>query len=132
MNHDALPVNAPKATTANNYYRAGQMRFDDNGGGAPNYEPNSFGGPAQDPSVAEPPLALQGDAGRHDHRKGNDDYTQAGNLYRMFDDGQRDRLAAAIAGSMDGVPQEIIDRQLAHFDAADADYGKRVREALKG
>ena len=131
VNHDSLPVNAPKATTANNYYRAGQMRFDDNGGGAPNYEPNSFGGPAQDPSVAEPPLALHGNADRYNHRDGNDDYTQAGNLFRMFDDGQRDRLAAAIAGSMDGVPQEIIDRQLAHFDQADGDYGKRVRAALK-
>lgn len=130
VNHDQLPVNAPKATQAHNYYRAGQMRFDDNGGATVNYEPNSFDGPQQQADVAEPPLPLQGPAARYDHREGNDDYTQAGNLYRMFDLDQRQRLAAAIAGAMQGVPQEIIDKQLQHFDRADADYGKRVRKAL--
>jgi catalase len=130
VNHDQLPVNAPKATKANNYYRDGQMRFDGNGGAAVNYEPNSMGGPQQQPAAAEPPLPITGPADRYDHRQGNDDYTQAGNLYRMFDEGQRQRLTAAIAGAMDGVPQEIIDRQLVHFDRADEDYGRRVRLAL--
>jgi len=32
---------------------------------------------------------------------------------------------------MEGVPKEIIDRQLVHFDKADPKYGKGVREALK-
>ncbi len=131
VNHDMLPVNAPRATSANNYYRDGQMRFDGNGGGAVNYEPNSFDGPAEDPSVLEPPLPLNGSAARYNHRDNNDDYTQAGNLFRLFDDGQRQRLAAAIAGAMQGVPQEIIDRQLEHFDRADPEYGQRVRAALK-
>jgi catalase len=131
VNHDSLPVNAPKATQAQNYYRAGRMRFDGNGGGDVNYEPNSFGGPAQTPAFAEPPLSLHGDADRYDHRQGNDDYTQAGNLYRLFDEGQRQRLASAIAGAMQGVPAEIIDRQLNHFDQADPEYGARIREALE-
>lgn len=41
-----------------NYQRDGAMRFDANGGGAVNYEPNSFGGPVEDPSVKEPPLPI--------------------------------------------------------------------------
>ena len=35
---------------------------------------------------AEPPLPLAGDADRYDHREGNDDYTQAGDPFRLFDD----------------------------------------------
>ena len=130
VNHDMLPVNAPRATEAVNHYRAGQMRFDGNGGASPNYEPNSFDGIQEDPAAMEPALPLDGPAARYDHRADNDDYTQAGNLYRMFDDAQRDRLAAAIADAMQGVPAEIIERQLKHFDAADPDYGQRVRKAL--
>ena len=94
------------------------------------YEPNSFGGPVQDKSQAEPPLRISGDASRYDHREGNDDYTQAGDLFRLFDDNQKRRLFGNIAGAMRGVPQRIIDRQLAHFDKADPAYGEGVRDAL--
>ena len=38
------------------------------------YEPNSFGGAAQDERYAEPPLKIAGDAERYNHRDGNDDY----------------------------------------------------------
>ena len=45
------------------------------------YEPNSFNGPKEDPRFAEPPLPLQGDADRYNHRDANDDHTQAVNLW---------------------------------------------------
>ena len=48
VNYDLLPVNEPKCPYST-YNRDGSMRFDANGGGAPNYEPNSFGGPTEDP-----------------------------------------------------------------------------------
>ena len=92
------------------------MRFDGNGGGAVNYEPNSFGGPTEDPRFKEPPLKISGDADRYDHRDGNDDYTQAGNLYRLFTPAEKRASAPQYAGAMSGVPKEIIDRQLAHFE----------------
>jgi catalase len=44
---------------------------------------------------------------------------------------EKERLVKTIAGALGGASQEIIDRQLPHFDKADEDYGKRVREALK-
>jgi len=44
---------------------------------------------------------------------------------------ERERLHQAVAGAMEGVPQEIIDRQLAHFEKADPAYAKGVRKALK-
>jgi catalase len=32
---------------------------------------------------------------------------------------------------MAGIPQHIIDRQLAHFAKADVEYGTKVKERLK-
>jgi len=45
-NFHMLPVNMPKAATESSYQRDGPMRSDNNGGGGPNYWPNTFGGPA--------------------------------------------------------------------------------------
>jgi catalase len=129
-NHGLLPVNRPHAATASNYQRDGAMRFDDNGRGAVNYEPNSFGGPKQDPAAAEPALPLRGAADRYDHRAGNDDYSQAGALFRLLDDGARARLMDNIAGAMRSVPEAIQRRQIAHFANADPAYGAGVAERL--
>lgn len=129
VNYDALPVNKPRCPV-HTYNRDGAMRFDGNEGGAVNYEPNSFGGPREDGAGAEPPLALDGAAARYDHRDGNDDYAQPGALFRLMDDAARGRLCANIAAAMAEVPDDIVERQLAHFDRADADYGAGVRRAL--
>jgi catalase len=129
VNSDRLPVNAPKCPVMN-YHRDGTMRFDANGGGSVNYEPNSFQGPKQNPAFQEPPLKISGDAARYDHRVGNDDYTQPGNLFRLFDQGQRERLFANIGRSMAGVPKEIQMRQICHFFRADPAYGMGVAKRL--
>ncbi len=129
-NHGALPVNRPHATEVRNYQRDGAMRFDGNGGGRPNYEPNSFGGPTQDPSKAEPPLRISGDAARYDHREGNDDYAQAGALFRLIGTEAQERLMDNIAGSLGQAPAFIQQRQLKHFYAADPDYGAGIAKRL--
>jgi catalase len=131
VNYEALPVNKPRCPVAT-YHRDGPMRFDGNSGGAVNYEPNSRGGPVEDPRFKEPPLRISGDADRYDHRAGNDDFTQAGNLYRLMTAEQRGRLHHAIAKAMQGVPHEIIERQLGHFAKADPAYAEGVRKALGG
>jgi catalase len=128
-NHESLEVNRPRCPV-HNYYRDGEMRFDGNGGGSVNYEPNSFGGPVQDKSVQEPPLKISGDADRYDHRQGNDDYTQAGDLFRLMSADQRQQLFDNIAAAMQGVPEEIIRRQLGHFDKADPAYAAGVAKAV--
>lgn len=128
--YEALPVNAPRCPV-HHYHQDGAMRFFPNN---PNpdayYEPNSFGGPVQDPSVKEPPLKISGDAARYDHRKGNDDYSQARALFLLFDAGQKERLFANIAASMQGVPSFIIERALGHFDLVHPDYAKGIVAAL--
>ena len=129
--YEALPVNRPKSAV-NHYHMDGAMNFTEPGGGDAFYEPNTMGGPTQDEAFAEPPLKISGDADRWDHRDGNDDYTQPGNLFRLMPADEKVRLCQNIAEAMDGVPQEIIDRQLAHFDKADPAYGAGVRSALAG
>ncbi|GAB2790629.1 catalase [Halomonas shantousis] len=129
--YEALPVNQPKCPV-HHYHKDGPMRFfTNNPDPDAYYEPNSFGGPVERPDVAEPPLPLEGDASRYDHREGNDDYSQPRALFTLFDAGQRERLFSNIAAAMEGAPHFIIERQLAHFDQVHPDYGQGVRAALK-
>ena len=125
VNHESLPVNRPRCPV-HTYHRDGLMRFDGNQGGAVNYEPNCFGGPVEDPGFKEPPLRISGDADRYDHRAENDDYSQAGNLFRLINGEQQMRLMDNIARAMQGVPKEIVRRQVAHFHRADPAYGAGV------
>src|SRR6266403_980808 len=67
VNYASLEVNRPKCPM-NTYHRDGAMRFDANGGIGPNYEPNSFDGPAEDPAYRDPMFHVEGEAGRHNHR----------------------------------------------------------------
>ena len=130
--YEALPVNAPRCPMRH-YHKDGAMRFfqNDTGNADAYYEPNSFGGPTQDQRHAEPALPLHGDADRYDHRDGNDDTTQPGNLFRLFDEAQKQRLFDNIAAAMQGVPESIQRRQVAHFAKADPAYGAGVLKALK-
>ncbi|MGI8469729.1 MAG: catalase, partial [Pyrinomonadaceae bacterium] len=129
VNHEQISVNRP-LTEVHNYQRDGFMRTDGNHGGRLNYEPNSFNGPKEDKSAAEPPLKISGDATRYDHRRGNDDYTQPGKLFRLMSDSQKQQLFDNIAAGMKDVPQFIIDRQIEHFTKADPAYGEGVRKAV--
>ncbi|QPC80514.1 catalase [Phototrophicus methaneseepsis] len=128
-NYETLPVNRPQAPV-HNYQRDGYMRHDGNGGAAPNYEPNSFGGPAQNAQYDEPPFPVDGVGDRYNHREGNDDYTQAGNLFRLMTPDARARLIENIVGSMQGIPQYIQERQIEHFLKADPEYGQGVAAGL--
>lgn len=129
-NYQQLPVNRPRCPVAHTQ-RDGAMSHGI-GGSTPNYFPNSFDDtPKAAPQYREPALPL-GDvlADRHDHRDGNDDYTQAGDLYRLMSDEQKDRLAQAIAAPLSQARKEVQHLQLQHFHKADPDYAARVAAAL--
>jgi len=127
--YEALPVNRPK-NAVHNYNFDGPMRSDSPRGTSAYYEPNSFDGPVENRHFAEPPLKLCGDAGRYDHRVGNDDYTQPGDLFRLMSPAQQAQLFGNIATAMTGVPAEIIQRQLVHFHKADPAYAAGTARAL--
>ena len=130
--YEALPVNAPKCPYAH-YHKDGAMRFFKNDSGNPDayYEPNTMGGPVEDPAFNEPPLKISGDADRYNHREGNDDYTQPGNLFRLFNAEQKQRLFNNMADAMKGTSSEVIERQLGHLKKADPAYAEGVRKAVK-
>jgi len=129
-NHQHLPVNAPRCPF-HNQQRDGAMAGA-NGGATVNYDPvQAQGSNPHGMGHGEPPLALDGAAGRYDGRGKEDDYTQAGDLFRLMPAGEQQALFNNIAGPLSQVSVEIIARQLAHFDQADAAYGAGVRAALK-
>ena len=131
-NYHLLPVNRPKAVKTMNYQRDGYMRFDANGGSAPNYYPNSFGGPEPDIQAAEPPYEVSGKAARQPYTHPNDDFVQPGNLYRkVMTDQDRDHLIGNIVTHLCNAKKEIQIRQTKIFSKADTEYGQRVAEGLK-
>jgi catalase len=134
INHTALPVNRPHAVEANNYGRDGQMRFDGNSGSMKNYEPNSFDGPVQNNEPTYAPIEVHGVTGSFpwERHKEDNDFVQAGNLYRLMSEDEKNRLVDNIANSLSQVSrQEIIDRAISNFRNADPDYGNRVSKAVQ-
>ncbi len=131
VNHHQVPVNAPKCPVMN-YTRDGAQASGKQYGAMPNYWPNSVEGtPKPDPQFADPAWALgETIVDRFDSTVDHDDYTQPGNLFRLFDDGQRDRLAKRIAGALGQARKEVQMRQLSHFFRADEEYGRRVADYL--
>jgi catalase len=129
-NYHEIPVNRPQCPV-HHYMRDGALASAEYGD-APNYWPNSLEGtPQPDPSAKDPAWNLgQAIVDRFDSTVDHDDYTQAGNLYRLFDEGQKERLATAIAGALGQARREVQKLQVAHFAKADPDYGRRVAAKL--
>lgn len=128
-NHQQLPVNAPRSPV-HSYQRDGSMATGSYGS-APNYEPNSYAdAPKQSPRHGEPALALSGAADRHDHRADSDYFSHAGALFRLMSDEQKALLINNIAGTMAGVSEDVIQRQLQYFFKADPAYGEGIAKAL--
>ncbi|MET8421700.1 catalase [Streptomyces sp. NPDC005134] len=134
VNHTQLPVNAPRTAVVDNYGRDGLHATRNGARHDKNYEPNSYAGPAQNDAALSAPLAVHGWTGTHAapaHTK-DDDFFQAGELYRLMSEDEKGRLVANIAGGLSQVTRDdVIEKNLAHFHAADAEYGKHVEEAVR-
>lgn len=128
--YEMLPVNRPLADV-NTYHADGSMNFSTPSASDAYYEPNSFGGPMEDPSFAEPPFPVTGEGDRYNHREESDDYfSQPRSLFHLMDESQKNQLFHNIAEAMDGVPRFIIDRQLGLFEQVDPAYAAGVAKAL--
>jgi catalase len=130
-NYASLPVNRPRVEVSN-YMRDGLMRPDANGGSADNYEPNSFGGPVQNKQYIEPSYKLPGNTtGRFDQKTNrNDDYVQAGDLYRLMKADEQDRIVDTIVTMMKSVRRDIQLRAVGNFAKCDATFGERLARGL--
>ena len=130
-NYHLIPVNRAKGVAADNYQRDGAMRTDANAGGGPNYYPNTFGGPQPMPEAAEPTFEVSGMAARQPYTHPNDDFVQAGALYRkVMTDQDRDHLIGNIVAHLGNAQKHLQLRQTALFYKADPEYGRRVAEGL--
>ncbi|NQY27189.1 MAG: catalase [Piscirickettsiaceae bacterium] len=139
VNVNQLAVNAAKCPV-NNYQRDGAMaggcpvHGGENQGSGTNFYPNdriNEGAPSPDLSVAEPPMPVENDAWINRYQTDQDDhYSQAGDLYRLMDESQKDQLAKNIAGGLVHANRSIQVRLLTQFENADSGYANRVRLAL--
>lgn len=130
-NHQLLPINRPIVET-NNYQRNGYMRFDDNGGSAPNYEPNSYAdAPKETPENKITPFEVSGfaDSVAYDS---DDHYSQPRALFRdVLNDEERERLMQNFADHLSGVTREgIVERQLKLFEKVDPELAAGVEKRI--
>ena len=146
VNHNQLPVNQPRCPV-HHYQRDGAMAgmcpmhggankpHENNQDSGVNYYPNDQveqGAPAPAPQFAPPPLSL-GEAWVKAYDQSHEDYySQAGALFRLMNEDQKQQLVSNIAGGLSQANASIQERMLAQFNKADPEYGKRVAQALKG
>ncbi|MBL4659886.1 MAG: catalase [Alcanivoracaceae bacterium] len=136
-NANQLPVNAAKCPV-HHYQRDGAMagmkpiheNTNINGSGV-NFYPNdqiNQGAPAPLETVLEPPMPLEKGAwiAKHDTMQNEDYFNQAGDLYRLMDDSQKQQLCETIAGGLSQASKSVQQRMLAQFTLADEDYAKRI------
>ncbi|KAG0373488.1 hypothetical protein BGX24_011632 [Mortierella sp. AD032] len=140
-NYLQLPINQPYRTTVVHHQRDGPMNFSENFNGLPNYEPQSRDpkGPQQqmeDIRCKMSKVRLEGTTGRFSPRqsrsfKPEDDFVQPGDLYRLMKGKEQDDLIKNIVTHIKNVKdQTIVQRQIALFNKADPEWGRRVQEGL--
>lgn len=127
--YEMLPINRPIVET-NTYHMDGSMNLATPKSSDTYYEPNSFEGPVEDKRYVEPPFPTNGDGYRYDHREGNDDFSQPRALFNLMSDDQKAQLFSNISDVMEGVPEEIVQRQLSLFEKVSPDYAEGVKKAL--
>ena len=128
-NYSLLPINRP-LFEVRNYQRDGAMRFDANGGPGPNYEPNTANGPSPAPLYSPTPVEVAGAGVRVGYRDEDNDFVQAGDLYRLMSEDEKARLVDNLVNHMKSVRKDVQQRQVLHFYKADSDYGQRVAQGL--
>ncbi|MED5234768.1 MAG: catalase-related domain-containing protein, partial [Pseudomonadota bacterium] len=89
------------------------------------------GEPAEAPEVQEPPMPLEQDAWLdiYDNRD-EDNYSQAGDLYRIMSEDQKQQLVNNIADGLSQATKDVQEAMFVQYDLADSDYGERVRKAV--
>jgi catalase len=133
VNYKQIPVNSPQVPV-HSYSKDGAMRtvsVTD-----PVYAPNSYGGPAADPSRTDQAglWAVDGEMVRSAYtpRADDDDFTQARTQVRdVLDDAARERLVSNVAGHLSaGVSDKVLGRAIEYWKRVDEELGTRVESAV--
>jgi len=134
-NHQHIPVNAPR-NQAQTYQRDGA--FAGVGipvNGAVNFYPNdqaATGAPVPSKLPVEPPLPTEHEAaaGWYDNRD-EDNFSQAGDLFRIMTKDQKQRLFDNIAGGLVHASARAQQAMLDYFERADPAYANGVLDAMQ-
>jgi len=133
-NYEQLPVNAARCPV-HSYMKDGFMAYS-HAGSQPVYAPNSYFGPQANPARAAQP-AWPVEAGRLGHydyepHRDDDDFIQAGTLYRdVMDNSDREHLVTNIvAHAGDGVSHDVQLRVIDYWSSVDSDLGGLVAAGL--
>jgi catalase len=132
VNYAQIPVNCPFAARGGvaNHQRDGAM-YNGSAQEAPNYEPNSFDGIKAEPEAAPYPHQVTGTVAHHARNYQQDDFVQAGDLYRLMSEEEKTRLVGNIVGALSKVERKDIQlRAICNFYRADVDYGTRIAKGL--
>lgn len=128
-NHQQLPVNRTKVDVVN-YNQDGAMNYGNTQGNV-NYQPSHE-------NVAEKPIArrsqtkLKGFVQQAAIKK-QQNFAQAGILYRSFNKQERTNLVSNLAGDLGKVKDSNVKhKMLSHFYKADTEYGTRLTKAVNG
>jgi catalase len=133
-NYLQLPINAPRCPYATNQ-RDGQMAYRQDlvPGINPhvNYEPSSLGGLKEAPKIGpDHTPAYQANLVREKIDRTND-FKQAGERFRMFEDWERDDLILNLVNTLKPVQPHIQQKMIELFTQCDSEYGRRVAEGLQ-
>uniref|UniRef100_A0A915JPW0 Catalase core domain-containing protein n=1 Tax=Romanomermis culicivorax TaxID=13658 RepID=A0A915JPW0_ROMCU len=124
-NYQQLAINCPYRARVHNYQRDGPMAFH-NQDGAPNYFPNSFGGPKDDyKSFAEHKFLCSGDVQRY-NSSDEDNFTQPKIFWnKVLNEDERKRLVENIAGHLSNAQPFIREKVVNNFAHVDPDFGRQ-------
>lgn len=133
-NYLQLSINAAKKRTATNQ-EGGAARFLNDK--APvqnlhvNYEPSILGGLKEaEQTGKEHTPEVSGKLVRQSIER-NDNTKQAGETYRRFESWEKDELLKNLIGDLSQCKNEIQTKMIALAEAADKEYGRRLREGLE-
>nr|WP_309087488.1 catalase [Domibacillus sp.] len=131
-NYLQIPINKPKKRVATNQRDGQHAHYVDDGRNPHvNYEPSMLDGlkeaeragadhqPAYNAKLIKQPI----------DRK--NDYGQAGDTYRSFEDWERDELISNLVDALSVSHPDIQKAMIGHFTKADEEYGRRVAEGLE-
>ncbi|WP_127479010.1 catalase [Nocardioides pantholopis] len=134
-NYLQLPVNSPKNATVRTNQRGGEMSYqvDLAEGQNPhvNYEPSTMNGltEAPKPGHVETGPEISGRLTRSRLPR-TDDYTQAGERFRLMEDWERDDLVKNLVANISEATREVQERMVWHFFMCEDELGQRVGDGL--
>jgi len=132
-NYLQLPINAPKNQVVTNQ-RGGQMSYKTDFASGQNkhinYEPSTLNNIKEAPKTGKDYTPrYEANLVRQKIDRTND-FKQAGETYRNFEDWERDDLINNLVNTLATCDKRIQDKMVENFTLADEEYGRRVAEGL--